>query len=76
MTKSNNSYLKSIAEQTGSEDTNGHHSNNYYLKRISENISGGGSSGSNTSTVEVLITYTDNTTETLNLVVSNSSQTS
>ena len=71
MAKTNNQYLKSIAEDTGSEDTHGHHSNNYYLKRISENISGG-SSGGSTSTVEVLVTYTDDSTETFNFVIEGS----
>ena len=35
--KPDNYYLKHIAENTGSDDLNGHRPNNYYLKQIAEN---------------------------------------
>ena len=68
--KTDNQYLKSIAEKTGSE-TDGFHTNNYYLKKIEENIGGGSSSAFDT--IEVTITYEDNTTQTVNLVIQPSS---
>ena len=35
--KPDNYYLKHIAENTGSDDLNGHRPNNYYLRQIAEN---------------------------------------
>lgn len=42
--KTDNAYLKDIAENTGSEVTS-NRTDNYYLKRIADNTKGGGGSG-------------------------------
>ena len=51
--RSDNYYLKQIARNTGSNDTDGHHSDNYYLKRINENMENGGGSSGGSSDVEL-----------------------
>lgn len=51
--KSNNVYLKEIANNTGSDITK-RHSDNYYLHRIADNTAngGGGSGNGNTETMK------------------------
>lgn len=45
--KTDNQYLRSISENTGSDEHTRHNTNNHYLKEIAENtLNGGGSGGS------------------------------
>ena len=63
--KPDNLYLREISEKTGTTSDK-HRSNNWYLKRISENIDGG---GSDLDFIDVVITYEDTTTETVQFAV-------
>ena len=64
--KPDNTYLKTILSKVGGDTTGKRKSNNRYLREISEKIGEGG--GGSYSTVEVLVTYTDDSTETLTLL--------
>lgn len=73
--KTDNQYLKGIAENTGS-NVNGHHSDNYYLKRIENNTKGGNTGGAISSedltdvtVLPVVITYMDDSTEVKNILI-------
>ena len=64
--KSANYYLKIILGKLGG-NTVGVKNNNQYLKEISEKIDGGGSGGNDT--LDIVITYTDGTSETVSFIV-------
>lgn len=55
--KSNNQYLKNIAQKTGNQNT-GHRSDNYYLKQISETIGTSDFSGSYNDLTDKPSTFT------------------
>jgi hypothetical protein len=63
--KSDNTYLKTILTKLGVDTSGKRRPNNYYLRKISEEI---GESGGDYSTVDILVTYTDDSTETLTLL--------
>ena len=69
MTKTDNSYLKTILSKVKGETVSGVKTNNRLLKEISENIGGGSGSTSDLGTVTLTITYTDQSTDTINLAV-------
>ena len=69
MTKTDNSYLKTILSKVKGETVSGVKTNNRLLKEISENIDGGSGSTSDLGTVTLTITYTDQSTDTINLAV-------
>lgn len=60
MVKTNNKYLKTIANNTGSEN-NGHRTDNYYLKQIAENTEGGTGGGGSGTNISQTITDGDTT---------------
>ena len=62
--KPDNTYLKTILSKVGGDTTGKRKSNNRYLREISEKIGEGG----DTSTVDILVTYTDDSTETITLL--------
>lgn len=67
MANTDNSYLKTILSKVKGETVSGVKTNNKLLKEISENIGTGGSA--DLGTVAMTITYTDQSTETINLAV-------
>ena len=70
MPNTDNSYLRTILSKVKGETVSGVKTNNRLLKEIAENISGGSSGGSDDlGTVTLTITYTDQTSETINLAV-------
>ena len=66
--KTDNYYLKKITNKLGGV-YNTHKTNNFYLRQISERISGGGAG--NLDFIELVITYEDTTTETVNFAILN-----
>ena len=67
MPNTDNSYLKTILSKVKGETVSGVKTNNKLLKEIAENITGG--SSSDLGTLALTITYTDQTTDTINLAV-------
>ena len=67
MANTDNSYLKTILSKVKGETVSGVKTNNKLLKEISENIGTGSTDG--LGTVAMTITYTDQSTETINLAV-------
>ena len=67
MPNTDNSYLKTILSKVKGETVSGVKTNNKLLKEIAENITGG--SSSYLGNLELTITYTDQTTDTINLAV-------
>lgn len=65
MVDTNNHYLREIAETVSGESIKKHISNNHLLRIIASKI--GASSTSNLGKVDVTITYTDSTSETVSL---------
>ena len=69
MAETDNKYLKTILSKVKGETVSGVKTNNKLLKEISENINGGSGGTDGLGTVALTITYSDQSTETINLAV-------
>ena len=69
MPNTDNSYLKTILSKVKGETVNGIKTNNRLLKEIAENINSGSESSDDLGTLELTITYSDQSSETINLAV-------